>query len=180
MSRDAGSIPAASTFHPWCHRVPGTDKEDENPCYRRGFFRGRWPVPWSPRCQLMTANDRSCRLNQRQLPISNYRVLRIKSAISSTGSNDLISFASEASGHDLSYRFSQIAGIPNAVAPTMSDDQESPIITAWSGVLPRRDNANSKALGSGLGAPTSSETTNSSTNDSILMAAIFLTCSARK
>ena len=40
MSRDAGSIPAASTFHPWCHPVPGTDKEDENPCYRRGFFMG--------------------------------------------------------------------------------------------------------------------------------------------
>ena len=31
---------AASTFRPWCHRVPGTDKEDENPCYRRVFFVG--------------------------------------------------------------------------------------------------------------------------------------------
>ena len=66
MSRDAGSIPAASTFRPWCHRVPGTDKEDENPCYRRGFFLGRWPVPWSPGCQLMTTNDRVCRLNHSQ------------------------------------------------------------------------------------------------------------------
>ena len=25
-----------------------------------------WPVPWSPCCQPMTANDRVCRLNQSQ------------------------------------------------------------------------------------------------------------------
>ena len=66
ISRDAGSIPAASIFRPWCHPVPGADKRRQNPCYRRGFLLGVWPVPWSPGCQPMTANDRVCRLNHSQ------------------------------------------------------------------------------------------------------------------
>jgi len=52
---------AASTFGPWCQLVPGADKRRQNPCYRRGFRLGWWPVPWLPCCQLMTANDRVCR-----------------------------------------------------------------------------------------------------------------------
>ncbi len=58
-SRDAGSIPAASTFHHLCHPQPASDNQRQNPGPSRGFRFSCPPLRWNCQCQRMSRNYQS-------------------------------------------------------------------------------------------------------------------------